>query len=138
MVLSSIQPKLVELISVDENSNAYFKLRKNIIEKAIANDFTEQTDIVYEFDEVELTLTFTNTLEEEINSNFENYFTLGKTQLQDIIDYKSKTDESKLLMDGNLFKQLDLNVNNKQQQGVANDMINGFIDWYFSTHPNEL
>lgn len=136
MPMSNVQPIQVELVKVD-NGKVLFRLRKDIQNLSTTNDFTGQINSLYKYNELELILDYTNSIEKEVKESFDNFWKVAEEENTEKQALLEKQDQIKNLLDNNIYGQVSINQDGKQQFNLMNDMVNGFIDWYFSTHSTE-
>jgi hypothetical protein len=127
MALSTINPITVGLIKINNNI-AYYKLRKNIQTVTSHNDLLNLDESLFQFDEVDLELTYTNENQiNDIENSFETYWTLALEQLNMKKTLEEKDKQIKDLIEN--YKLIDIN---KQNETMINS-LNQLSDMYGST-----
>ena len=127
MALSTVSPIIVESIKINNNI-AYYKLRKNIQTVTSHNDLLNLDQSLYQYDEVDLELTYTDENQiNEIENNFETYWTLASEQLNMKQTLEEKDKQIKDLIEN--YKLIDVN---KQNETMINS-LNQLSDMYGST-----
>lgn len=94
VVCSTISPQVVSLVKL-ENNIATFKLRQNITETLVSNAFQELKDKIFQYDELDLQVTYVENIEQLIINNFSTYWALATEQLitKKAIEEKKTTNE---------------------------------------------
>lgn len=130
------EPLQIELMKKYDDKIVYM-LRKNIVPSTITNPLTNKTINSWNCEEILMETYNKDDIENNIKNNFDAYYALAEKEYQEKIDLENKKKQTQQLVDGNIYKQLSVNDSAKQQLNVVNSTLSDFMDWYFSTHPNE-
>ena len=117
MVMSTIEPKKVELIRLD-NNNAIFKLRDNVTTKDVPNDIINTTTSFFIYEELELQVTYVENIEHLIKDSFSVYWTLATEQL----NIKKQLEEQKQQIKDLIENGKLLQVNEQQNKQILDTM----------------
>jgi hypothetical protein len=133
MALSTISPTTVELIKINNNI-AYYKLRKNIKTITSHNDLLNSDESLYQFDELNLSLSFTdNSQLDEVKNNFDIYWTLANNQTIEKQELESKRQQVINLIDNNNYGLIKEGQDMKNQILTAMDGIATLYEQIIST-----
>lgn len=128
MALSTVSPITVELIKINNNI-AYYKLRKNIQTVTSHNDLLNLDESLFQFDEFDLELTYTNENQiVEINNNFEVYWNLANKQTTEKQELETKKKQIKDLIDNGNYGLIDFNKQTQNQILDTMEVLVSFIE----------
>lgn len=117
MAMSTIEPKKVELIRLD-NNNAMFRLRDNIIIKVVPNDLINTSTSFYIYDELDVHMTYVENIEQLINDSFSVYWNLATEQLANKKQLEEQKQQIKDLIENGKLLQ----VNEQQNKQILDTM----------------
>lgn len=128
MALSTISPITVELIKINNNI-VYYKLRKNIQTVTSHNELLNLNESLFQFDEVDLELTYTDETQiNEIKNNFETYWTLASEQKTKKQELEDKKKQIKDLIDNGNYGLIDFNKQTQNQILDTMEVLVSFIE----------
>lgn len=137
MAMSTIEPIKVQMIKL-ENGNAYLKLRDNVTLTTKHNELLGSDFNFFIFDELDLQVTYVENIEQLITDNFATYWTLATEQLANKKALEEKKEQIENLINHGNYKLLGLNETNNSLLNSVNEIISGFMDMYFTKHPEDL
>lgn len=137
MAMSTIEPIKVQMMKLD-NGNAYLKLRDNVTSTTKHNELLDSDFNFFNFDELDLQVTYVENIEQLINDNFATYWTLATEQINTKKLIEEKQQQILNLIDNGHYKQLGINMDDNNLIYAVNETINSFLDLYFTKHPEDL
>jgi len=124
IVCSTISPEVVSFFKLKDNIATY-KLRQNITESMVGNDFQNTQDKIYEYEESEVEVTYTGEHQlQEVKDNFSVYVTLATEQLNKKKELEDKRQQIKNLIDNGNYALIELN---EQTQGMMNSLVDAMV-----------
>lgn len=119
IVQGSASPQKIWTRYIDENNNVVIRLTRNIIEKNVTDEITNDVRKEYEYEEVEISISNRDNLEEYINANFDAIFEKG---LSDLILQKQIEEKD---------KQIEELIKNYKLLDINNELKNYLVDLQF-------
>jgi len=127
IVQGSASPKKIWIRYIDENNNDVIRLTRNVIEKDITDEITNNIRKFYEYEEIEISIANRNNLEEYVLNNFDAIFEKGLSDLTLQKQIEEKDKQIKELIDN--YKLLEVN---QQTQDILTT-IKQLTDMYGQT-----
>lgn len=119
IVQGSANPLPIWIRYIDEDNNTIVKLTRNVIEKSITNEITNDTKQEYEYEEIDVSILNRDNLQEYIETNFDAIFEKGLSDYE----FKKQLEEKE--------RQIKDLIDNHKLLEVNNELKNYLVDLQF-------
>jgi hypothetical protein len=123
MAMSTIEPIKVQMMKLD-NGNAYFKLRDNVTSTTKHNELLGSDFNFFNYDELDLQVTYVESIEQLIANSFSVYWTLATEQLNTKNTLEEKREKVLNLINNDNYALIELN---EQTQGMMNSLVDAMV-----------
>jgi mevalonate kinase len=123
IVQGSISPLQLWIRYIDENNNTVVRLVRNVIEKDVTDEIIKDTQKVYEYEEIEMSIPNRNNLEQYIIDNFDLLFEKGLSDYELKKQLEEKEKQIKDLIDNHKLLEV-----NQQLQSNINSLTDTLVE----------